>query len=179
LRAEAGSGYVAFLGNVGLVKSTRATVVLSSSNRYTGTTTIGEGLLVINGEHTGGGEYKVACSGVLGGTGLIDETVIVDGSVAPGALVGTLTVGDAEFRSDSRLLVELVGSDVDRLNARHLSIASRAELHIAAHRGFVPGVYVIGQYTSRAGEFRLRADSNFSVEYVDSLGLILLIARPK
>jgi hypothetical protein len=137
------SGAISGTGNldVHLVANATAsrvgTVELSSnSNTYSGTTTIGGGggiggataandriTLLVNGTHTGGGDYTVHGAATLGGTGSTTSNVIVNtgGTVNPGASVGTLTVGTATFLSDfvtpGRLLIEYDGDSdtIDKL----------------------------------------------------------------
>lgn len=171
---EEGTISAALDGNVGLVKDTDGIVMLLGTNTYTGLTTVEEGVLLVNGAHTGGGTFDVASSGVLGGTGVIGSSLVVDGTISPGASVGTLIVGDTDFRDGSRFLVELTGSLADKLVADDISIASSASLRVVADNAFDFGTYVIGQYTTRSGEFLLDAPAGFSLEYNDLAGQILL-----
>jgi autotransporter-associated beta strand protein len=89
----------------------------AGANTYTGATTISEGTLLVNGSHTGGGQYFVTSGATLGGTGSTASGVLVNagGTLAPGASVGTFTVGDADI--DGKLSVEYNGdtSTIDKL----------------------------------------------------------------
>jgi len=80
------------LGRVEKRGQGRLTVI--GNQNYSGLTTVVEGRLDIDGRLVNS-DVLVAASAVLGGTGQIDEMVEVNGTVAPGASIGTLTVGDA------------------------------------------------------------------------------------
>ena len=82
-----------------LTKSGAGTQTLSGVNTYTGTTTISGGTLLVNSPGSLHASSAVTVStgtgGTLGGNGTINGSVTVaaDGSIAPGASAGTLTIG--------------------------------------------------------------------------------------
>ncbi len=78
-----------------LVKSGAGKWILSGANTCTGTTTVTAGTLLVNGTHTGGGDYTVAAAATFGGNGVIGDSadIDLDGALAPGASIGTLTAG--------------------------------------------------------------------------------------
>ncbi|MGB3118138.1 MAG: autotransporter-associated beta strand repeat-containing protein, partial [Verrucomicrobiales bacterium] len=83
-----------------LVKEGGGTLTLPGTNTYTGTTTVNEGTLLVNGIHTGGDTYSVS-GGVLGGTGSTASAVNISGagildSGNPGA-VESLATGAVTF----------------------------------------------------------------------------------
>ncbi|TFG79936.1 MAG: hypothetical protein E4H19_15960, partial [Chromatiales bacterium] len=84
-----------------VVKNGTGTWALSGTNTYTGTTTVSQGTLLINGDSSAAsGAVTVATAGRLGGEGVIGGEVTVNGTLAPGANIGTLTVGtDTATRS--------------------------------------------------------------------------------
>jgi len=58
-----------------------------------GTTIVSNGTLLVNGTHTGGGDYAARSGVRLGGTGSIGAAVNVNGSLTPGENgVGTMTI---------------------------------------------------------------------------------------
>ncbi len=70
------------------------TWTLGGTNTYTGSTTVGSGTLLINGQ-TGSGNVTVQTTGTLGGIGVIGGAVNVaaGGTLAPGSSsIGTLTI---------------------------------------------------------------------------------------
>jgi len=97
--------------NVWKVHSGRWT--LTANNTYSGTTTVYDGTLLVNGTHTGGGTYSVIHNGILGGTGTIGSTVILSGgTLSPGASAGTLTVGGLTLKDNSLFNYELNPTDM-------------------------------------------------------------------
>lgn len=116
LEIRPGSSDAVFTGQVAtavsITKSNAGTQILSGNNTYTGTTTVDDGLLQIDGTHTGGGDYTIHANGILGGNGDIDSAVVVNagGHLSPGASAGTLSVNDVTFSSGSFFAVELGGT---------------------------------------------------------------------
>jgi autotransporter-associated beta strand protein len=93
------------VGGSTLTKSGAGTLVLSGNNTYTGLTTVGAGILRINnsaGSATGFGNVVVNTSAILTGGGTIGGSVFLNGILAPGNSIGTLTVnGDATWNGDA------------------------------------------------------------------------------
>ena len=71
-------------------------VFLSNANTYTGTTTVSQGALIVNGSHTGGDSYSVTSGGTLGGLGTItpasNKNITLSGTVSPGNGAGNFTL---------------------------------------------------------------------------------------
>jgi fibronectin-binding autotransporter adhesin len=98
-------------GAVGLTKSGGGAVTLSGGNTYTGTTTVEDGKLVVNGSLASPVDV---IGGVLGGSGSIAGSVTVGaGTLAPGSSVATMTISNAALAlsSSSTLGYELCGTD--------------------------------------------------------------------
>ncbi|WP_428939595.1 beta strand repeat-containing protein [Fontivita pretiosa] len=85
-------------GSTSLIKSGTGRWILTAANSYSGTTTVQQGSLLINGAHSGGGAVSVESGGVLGGTGSVAGNVTVQsgGKLAPGASIGTFS-GAGDF----------------------------------------------------------------------------------
>jgi fibronectin-binding autotransporter adhesin len=89
----------ALSGAGGYVKTGLGTMTVTSPNIYTGGTIVDGGTLLVNnplGSGTGSGNVDVAPGSTLGGNGFIGQggsvVVTVDGKLAPGSTVGTLTM---------------------------------------------------------------------------------------
>jgi fibronectin-binding autotransporter adhesin len=94
-----------------LTKAGAGSLSLGTANTYTGGTTISGGTLLANnptGSATGSGAVVVNTGGALGGTGSVAGAVNVTtgGKIAPGASVGTLTVGSLDLDAGSTLDIE-------------------------------------------------------------------------
>jgi autotransporter-associated beta strand protein len=103
-------------GLVGLNKNGAGKWIVTGNNTYTGTTNVNEGTLLINGTQTGAGLTTVAAGATLGGTGQVGGALANNGTVNPGASVGTLNVnGNVTMGENSHFAVELQGAAADRL----------------------------------------------------------------
>ena len=97
----------------GITKAGPGTLVLGGNNIYTGPTNVTEGRLLVNGITSGQGAFTVSPGATLGGTGTIGlasaaAPVTVQGELAPGASVGTLTIaGDLVLTSASICTIEI------------------------------------------------------------------------
>jgi len=97
----------------GITKAGTGTLVLGGNNIYTGPTNVTEGRLLVNGVTSGQGAFTVSPGATLGGTGTIGlanatTPVTVQGELAPGSSVGTLTIaGDLVLTSTSSCTIEI------------------------------------------------------------------------
>lgn len=98
-------------GGGGLTKIGAGELDLTGISAYSGATVVSNGLLSVNGRHTGGGQYSIASGGTLGGTGLIGSAihVLAGGVVAPGNSIGALTVSNS-VALDGILQIELANA---------------------------------------------------------------------
>jgi autotransporter-associated beta strand protein len=105
---RSGTNTVDLVGNGNLVKTTAGTVVLKGNNAYTGTTTISNGILLVNGA-IGSGMVTVS-GGELAGIGTIAGPVEIEsgGTLSPGQSIGRLTMTSSlELESGSITFIEL------------------------------------------------------------------------
>ncbi len=136
-------------------------LALAAANTYSGGTTVAAGTLLAantTGSATGSGAVTVQSGARLGGTGTISGAVTVEagGKIAPGASVGTLTVGGLNLVPGSALDIEF-GSSNDRIvvaNPGGLIIGGGALtlLHEGSSAVFAgPGTYQLFQYSGAIG----------------------------
>jgi autotransporter-associated beta strand protein len=83
-------------GKLAVVKNSIGTWTLSNANTYTGTTSVTDGLLRINGNHSAATGAVGVTGGAIGGTGTVGGAVTVSGTGGINLLdgtVGSLTLG--------------------------------------------------------------------------------------
>jgi fibronectin-binding autotransporter adhesin len=94
-------------------KAGSGSLTLTGANNYTGTTTVNNGTLVIDGDQSGAtGSMTINVSGTLGGSGTIGASLLtVNGVIAPGNSPGTLTTGAQLWNDGGAYLWEINDSD--------------------------------------------------------------------
>jgi hypothetical protein len=110
----------AISGTGGLIVQNNARVELNhANNNYSGLTTVGgtgSPTLLVNGAKTGSGGVTISNGATLGGTGSIAGVITNNGTIAPGASVGTLTaMSNVAMGANSHLAIELNGTSADKL----------------------------------------------------------------
>jgi hypothetical protein len=113
----------------------------------------------------------VNSGGTFGGTGsVLGSTVTVEsgGTLAPGASVGTLTVGNATI--DGKLLIEYSGNTIDLLNVASgfLDITNATVDFSNLGAPLTTGAHVFATYSDLGGSMfasELNVPSGFSIDY--------------
>ncbi|KGD90238.1 autotransporter protein [Achromobacter sp. RTa] len=151
----------AISGNGAFIKNGAGTLGLTGdSSGFTGSTTINDGRLAMNGRL--GGSISIGAGGVLGGSGTIGSgagstvTVTAGGILSPGNSIGTLTVdGDLAVQPGARFEVEAnpAGTDSDLVR-----VTGSATLN----GGSVAHIGANGNYGLRSSYTVLAADGALS-----------------
>ena len=132
----------------GMTFSGTGTTVLAGANTYSGPTNVTSGVLMVNGNPTGGGNYSIASGATLGGSGTITgggtvavssgATLATDGgaTVVPGNLF-TLSVPSLALANGASSSFNLSGTNTngfaanDQMNvANNLSLSGTTSLHV-------------------------------------------------
>lgn len=97
-------------GNLALVKNGSGIQTLTGTNGYTGTTTVNNGALRVNGTHSGTGAFTVNSNGTLAGTGSIAASVGVTGgkfSAGTATTVGSLATGALSLTNSATFALDI------------------------------------------------------------------------
>lgn len=130
-------------GNGTLTKQNSGDLIVSgASPAFTGTTAVSAGRLSVNGS-LASSAMTVGASGTLGGTGTITAPITLNGTLAPGNSIGTITiVGDLVQTSGSTLEIEISPTDADRVNITGTyTIDPGARLLIIPEAGVYPSSF--------------------------------------
>jgi len=132
-------------GAAGLTKTTGGTAELGPAveGEFTGPTAINDGALIVNGVIENS-TVTVNSGGTLGGTGEVENVVSVQsgGTLAPGASIGTFTVGDLVLAAGSVTIVDVnASSSASDLVTGFSSATYAGDLQV----NIVAGIAVTGQ----------------------------------
>lgn len=158
-------------GALDLVKTGSGQLILNGLSTYSGTTVVTGGTLAINGS-LGNGDVTVGPGGTLSGVGTIGGAVQVDGTLAVGNTLGTLTTGPLTLNSGSTSIFVLnspgvvggnnpvTGNDLVRvtgdltlsgtLDAR---VASAGFYRLLSYQGSLSGAFDVQNVTSTVTRF--------------------------
>lgn len=116
-----------------LVKTGSGTQMIGGNLSHTGATSVIGGTLKVNGSLAVGSAVNVGPNGVLGGSGTVNGPLTSQGTLAPGASVGTLNVGAVTLAAGSELAIEVAdwagnqpGTSWDFLNGASLGFQGTA-----------------------------------------------------
>jgi fibronectin-binding autotransporter adhesin len=117
-------------------------ILANNANSHTGAINVNTGTLLVNGNVASSTQLvTVGATGTLGGNGMINRNVVVNGSLAPGNSPGLLTInGNLTMNSGSAFRAELngalPGSGYDQLAVNGLVSLGNANLFVTG--GFQP-----------------------------------------
>lgn len=122
------SGVVSNFASGGeLFKTGDGILTLTNTNTWTGTATVDDGTLLVNGSATGTTLTTVGANGTLGGTGSITGLVTVAGALSPGASIESFRTGDVTMSPSSAFIYEAADNSAtggDLLAAGSLSLTT-------------------------------------------------------
>lgn len=109
----------------GAVNQLSGTTILTGNSTYAGPTSVGGGSLWVNGS-IANSTTTVNAGGTLGGVGMVGDTTISGGMLAPGNnSIGTLTIaGNLVLTTAASYMVEVSGTSADKIvafGAAHLA----------------------------------------------------------
>jgi outer membrane autotransporter protein len=129
-------------GGGGLIKTGGGIFALTGTNTYTGATTVTGGTLIVNGTIASSSGLTVDAGATVGGTGTL-PTAVINGTLAPGNSIGTLTIqGNLVLTSAAAYIVEVSPTQADRTN-----VTGTATLAGTVQAVFGPGSYIARTYT--------------------------------
>jgi hypothetical protein len=120
---------------------------------------------LINGTQTGTGLTTVASGATLGGTGAIGGAITNNGTIAPGASVGTLSaLGNVTDGANSSWAIELSGATADKLAVTGNIDLSAIDSLLVSGAG-TGGTWIIGTYTGTLSGVFDSITAGYTVSY--------------
>ena len=159
-------------------QGTGALTLTQDSSGFSGTTTVSDGALIVNGMLGG---VLTMNGGTLGGSGTLGNVVLESGAtLAPGNSIGTLNVADYTFNPGSTFEVELrdggfdPGVHNDLLAATGTVTLTGGTIHVTPENRtdngstYAPGIYTILRAGDLAGTFDAVTDDFAFLDFSDS-----------
>lgn len=99
------------VGAGGVTKAGSGILTLAGNSSYSGSTTVSQGKLLVNGDNSSAtGAVTVAAGATLGGSGVIGGATTVNGSLSPGNSPGELSIASLVLGGSSTSLFEINGT---------------------------------------------------------------------
>jgi autotransporter-associated beta strand protein len=99
--------------SINLIKANSGTWTLTAANTFSGSTEVNDGTLRVNGSLLNTSSVTVGTAGTLGGTGSINSSVVVGGTLAPGVGIESLATGALSFLTGGKFAYELRTATLD------------------------------------------------------------------
>jgi len=116
-----------------LVKTGTGTLTLTGNNTFTGSTTVNQGLLVVNGSLA---SAVTLTGGTLGGSGSVAGLTANNATIAPGNSIGTLTVSGNFVQNGGTYQVEAnAQGQSDRINVTGSATINGTAVQVLAQSG--------------------------------------------
>lgn len=158
-------------GTAALTKIGSGILIMSGANSSSAATTVSAGTLQVDGTfNTSASAVTVNTGATLSGSGTISRPVTVNGSIAPGAGIGTLTTGTVTLNGNYSC--EVNGGTSDVIAATDITLGAASALTVSNTSGTFPRV--IATYSGTLTGTFASVTSGFSVDYTSTPGQILL-----
>lgn len=168
-------------------------LILSGDNTYSGTTSVNEGTLIVNGDQSAAtGTVTVITGATLGGDGAIGGDTVISGNLRVGSDASAGTTGSLDFSSEnlsfasgSTWFIDIVGAASDSVFGIDVfSIDPAATLNFNFSSP-TEASYTLASYTSRANSntFSGFSDghvfSGYQINYLDNAITLTLTPVPE